>query len=326
MPFFYFQKSLLTLLCLLTFLQTGNISPKTQFRNFIIFIPQNEQKLGKIILDLLETHTPPLEQFFEISFTDTVNVKILSGKNELIAYQKAGLPIWAAAAYLTNAKTILVKSPAWAGSLPTLETQFIHELVHAFVDAKFGKKPIPRWYNEGLAEYLGGKRLNLVNSLKLANARASGQLPGLDNIENVNRFPESQAHLAYLESLSATMYLHAQIGEANWANFHNRIRELGWETALGEFLGTDDIGFEVEWYQYVEENYRWMVVLNLDNLLWLAAVLVVLLGFGLMRLRNRRKLRRWEKEDRRLRQLTKPDETEKKTDTGNHAENLPSDE
>lgn len=326
MPFYYFQKLFWTLLCLSIFLQPGNALPDTQFRNFIISIPQNEQKLGKIIIDLLETHTPPLEQFFEISITDTIRVKILSGKKELAAYQKTGLPTWAAAAYLANAKTMIVKSPAWAGSLQRLETQFVHELIHAFVDAKFGKKKIPRWYNEGLAEYLSGQRLNLVNALKLANARATGQLPGFDEIENVNNFPESRAHLAYLESLSAIMYLQAQIGETNWANFHNRICEFGWETALHEFLGTDDIGFEVEWYKYVERNYRWLVVLNLDNLLWLAAVLVVLCGFFLMRLRNRRKLRRWEKEDRLNRQLPKPDETEEKTDTGNHAENLPNDD
>ena len=301
-------------------------SASTQYRNFIVTIPQNEQKLGKIIVDLLKIHTSPLEHFFEISVTDTVYVKILSGKKELEIYQKAGLPRWAAAAYLANEKTMVVKSPAWTGSLQSLEKQFLHELVHAFVDAKFGNHKIPRWYNEGLAEYLSGQRLTLVNSLKLANAQATGHLPGLDEIENVNDFPESQAQIAYLESLSAILYLQTQIGETNWADFHNRICTVGWENALRDFIGTDDIGLEVDWYKDLEKNYRWMMILNLDNLLWLAAVLVVLSGFILMRFRNRRKLRRWEKEERLNQPFSKPDETKKKTDTGNHAEHLPNDE
>jgi hypothetical protein len=87
----------------------------------------------------------------------------------------------------------------------------------------------------------------------------------------------------------------------NWLQpaFHRTVARAGWSAALSAFLQVDEIGLEVDWYRHLEDRYRWMVILNLEQLLWVGLVLVLLIGGWFLHLRNRHKLRRWEAEARR---------------------------
>lgn len=277
----------------------SRVQPVEYYRYFQLHWPPGAESLKENLLKMLNLYAPELERFFELDSPDTIRIVIVDRRAEWDAYQQQGLPRWAAAAYFSGTQTILMKSPRLGSSLAELEKQFRHELVHAFVDARFSRTPVPRWYNEGLAELWSGAQLDMLSGVKLANALAAGQIVGLDKIEMVNTLPRGKAELAYLQSLSAVLYLRDQLGEENWPAFQRAVARAGWSAALSAFLQVDDIGFEVDWYRYLEERYRWMVVLNLEHLLWVAVVLVLLIGGWFLHLRNRRKLRRWEAEARR---------------------------
>ncbi|NIU01716.1 MAG: hypothetical protein GWN62_30000, partial [Aliifodinibius sp.] len=59
----------------------------------------------------------------------------------------------------------------------------------------------------------------------------------------------------------------------------------------------DEIDFEIAWYRYIEDKYRWLFILNLENLIWVALLLVLFLGMYLIRYRNKKILEKWEYEE-----------------------------
>lgn len=265
---------------------------------FAIFYAPEDANTAQVIAGLLRHHGPRLEAFFGLKIPGAARIVIARSREEFRDYGGEALPEWAAAVYLPAQKTVLVKNPTWAGSLASLENDLVHELSHLFIDIKFAAFPLPLWYNEGLAKYLSGEQLDMIRSLTLSNAAYTGQLIPLDQIEQLIRFHRAKAELAYIQSLSALLFFKEMIGgETRWRQFHDLAAAKGWEAALQETRDIDGYYFEAMWIQHIEDEYRWMVVLNLDNLIWVALVLVLLLGFALSRLRNRRKVSRWEREE-----------------------------
>ena len=59
----------------------------------------------------------------------------------------------------------------------------------------------------------------------------------------------------------------------------------------------DENDFEYEWFQYIKKKYRFHFLLDFDNYLWVIILLLFVIGFILIRRRNRRTIRRWEYED-----------------------------
>ena len=266
--------------------------------NFLVqYSPENE-KTARAIAELLKFHRQRLEQFYQLQLAETATILIAASPSDFQAYSQYNLPQWAAAACIASENLILVKSPSWSGSLPGLEKDFLHELSHLYFAHKFKGQHLPLWYNEGLAEYLSGARIEMMQAYKISNALLAGQIADFEDIEQLLHFSQPKAELAYLQSLSATLYLAEMLDErgSNFQSFNQAIVQNGWAVALQESLGTDDIGFEVQWYQSLEKEYRWMMLVNFENLLWIALIIVLFLGFYFMRLRNKKKIRRWNAE------------------------------
>jgi hypothetical protein len=66
---------------------------------------------------------------------------------------------------------------------------------------------------------------------------------------------------------------------------------------------TDEFGitlpeFEVRWSTWLRERYRWVVLLSRTEVYLGLLTLLFLLAFVIVKLRNRRKLARWEREEK----------------------------
>lgn len=266
--------------------------------NFRIYYSLENEKTALAVQKLIDFHRPRLEKFYNIQLSAPVNVVIAESRQAFQTYSQNSLPNWAAAVYISPQNLILVKSPSWSGSLPGLEKDFLHELSHLYLAHKFQGVSIPLWYNEGLAEYLSGAQINMMQAFKISNALFAGNIVDLADIESVLGFSQPQAELAYLQALSAVQYLNELLVQEgyNLQSFHEIIVQKGWSAALQECIGTDDIGFEVQWYQSLEKKYRWIMLVDFDNLVWIILVVVLFLALYLIRLRNKKKMRKWEEE------------------------------
>ena len=91
-----------------------------------------------------------------------------------------------------------------------LRRVLIHELTHSFVDLKTSKN-CPVWLQEGLAQYMEGKRTTQADRALLAKIAEARQLPTLNLVDRYFASADDRtADLLYLESLAFTEYLIAQ--------------------------------------------------------------------------------------------------------------------
>lgn len=269
--------------------------------NFRIFYSPQNEKTAAAVARMVEFHRARLEAFYGLQIAETASIIIAASPAEFREYGDARLPEWSSAAYILPENLILVKSPAWAGSLPQLERDFLHELSHLYFHQKFAALYLPLWYNEGLAEYLGGRRLEMADEIKLSAAVFSGKTIPLERIDSLLYFPQPKAELAYLQSLSAVLLLKETLDRegVGWGDFHELVLQAGWAAALQQSTGMDEFAFEEAWLRALEKNYRWLFFLNIDTLLWLILGVVFILSIYLIRRRNKKRLRRWEEQERR---------------------------
>ena len=61
--------------------------------------------------------------------------------------------------------------------------------------------------------------------------------------------------------------------------------------------GRDFIDFEVGWFAYLEEEYRWMILLNASNLIWFFLLLLFFAAFVRIKLKNQKTIDSWPKDD-----------------------------
>ncbi len=271
------------------------------YKNFTIYCSPEDQKTGEIVGDLLQNHIPRFEKFYEIKINDPVRIIIAASR---IAFRSAGnfnLPQWAGAAYIPHKNLVVVKSPSWAGSTLNLEKDILHELSHLYFDSKFQSIKIPLWYNEGLAEYMSGQHISMFNATKIANAIMTKEIPPLEEIDSLNSFSQAKANLAYLLSLSTIDFMNTHFfGTEDWHHFHNLILQNGWHWALEQKFGMNQLEFEVFWYRYIEDKYRWLVILNFENLLWFSLIIFLFFALYLVRWRNKKKIKKWAQEEETL--------------------------
>lgn len=297
------RKRIFPLLILCFFLSLSAFSQESgqlifEDGNFRIYYSSENEKTALSVQKLIDFHRPRLEAFYGMQLSASANVVIAESRQAFQTYSQNSLPDWAAAVYISPQNLILVKSPSWSGSLPGLEKDFIHELSHLYFAHKFRGIKIPLWYNEGLAEYLSGAQINMMQAFKISNALFAGNIVDLADMESVLGFSQPQAELAYLQALSAVQYLNELLTREGYdlQAFHEIIAQKGWSAALQECIGTDDIGFEVQWYQALEKKYRWIMLVDFDNLVWIILVVVLFLALYLIRLRNKKKMRKWDEE------------------------------
>ena len=240
-----------------------------------IYLPQHhvlvkfaaqDSSLGRQTQRIILHHYPRLLDFFETQ-PDSITIEIVKDNQRWREFEKIGAPEWARGVYLSINHTIALNLTNFGSSLPKLESVLVHELSHAFFDKAFKDSHTPNWLNEGLAEYLSGGIVEL-DPFVLASALQANSLPELAELENMHRFPRNKAQLAYMQCLAAVQYLFELLGDRR-AEFFRMVKDKGWHEALGEMLQMDEIDFELEWYEFAKKRYRWYVIFNLENLLWI---------------------------------------------------------
>jgi hypothetical protein len=265
-------------------------------KNFLIKYKLNGEKFALKIVSLIDENFDKMEAFYRIKPNFSVNIIIVESADEFKSYSQSQLPDWTGAAYLITQDVILLKTPTSKNL--NFKRDFLHELSHFFFHKKFNGENIPLWYNEGLAEYLSGKSIDLHSGLVLSNAIWAKTIVPFKEIDSLLLFSQQKAELAYVQSLSAVLFIKEKLNDPQkWSDFQEMISENGWTSTLTKSLNMDEIDFEISWYRHIEDKYRWLFILNVENLIWVILFIVLALGMYLIRNRNRKLLKKWEAEE-----------------------------
>jgi peptidase MA superfamily protein len=167
-----------------------------------------------------------------------------------------------------------------------------HEWAHLGLHGYLGDLRVPRWFDEGYAQWASGG-FDATEAWRLRVLLALGRAPEMDSLEL--RWPggREQAKTAYLLAASAVTYLLEESGERGLEIFLERWREgRSFDAALRETFGVTAGQFEEDWKRHVRDRYGWLFVSTRSAVFWMVLALVLLVMVRVRQPRNRERLAR----------------------------------
>ena len=228
------------------------------------------------------------------------------GVHAVLAHSPAALdaaiggvvPEWRAGVAVPSRHLLVIPSGEGTGvlsgeGLRTLRHEWAHLGLHQFL----GGLRIPRWFNEGYAEWAAGG-FDAMEVWQLRVGLAFGGTPALDSITLGWPGRRDQARTAYLLSASAVTYLLEGSGERGLAIFLERWREeRSFEMALRQTYGVTSGQLEEDWRAHVKSRYGWLFVLARSSVFWLLLGVVLIYMVRVRKVRNDEKLARLRAEE-----------------------------
>lgn len=207
-------------------------------------------------------------------------------------------PDWGAAAAFPAGKLMAVKSPDRFRYNKSLTELLRHEYAHLALSARTGIRNVPRWFDEGMAMMVSTE-WGWTNNLAMSKAALFDEFIPLEEIENLNRFNEGKASVAYAQSYLAVTYLFEEYGRETITIFLDEItRGSLIDEALMASIGSNYAGFEKEFQFYLKKRYNIATIFTDTMYFWLALAIIVIIGALLQYRRRRKYYKRWQDEEK----------------------------
>jgi hypothetical protein len=187
------------------------------------------------------------------------------------------------------------RSPSYPDN--TLEDVLRHEVAHVLIWRASSGRPIPRWFNEGLAT--AAERRGFRDQTQLYLHLASGSRLSLTELDRLFEGGQADQTRAYLLSGALIQHLLSEYGETAGA----RILELvgkgaSFETAFTDVTGQSPAVAEAVFWKRQRVWTIWIPILFSQETLWMAITLLAILAIQRRRKRNAERRKRWEEEEK----------------------------
>jgi hypothetical protein len=210
------------------------------------------------------------------------------------------IPQWGGGVAIPSRRmAVLPLQGSSSGGLEERDRTTLHEWAHLGLHDYLAGLRIPRWFDEGYAQWASGG-WDVEEAWRLRLALARGGAPPLDSLTLSWPVSESSARIAYLLSASAVEYLFAESGGRGAEVFLERWRASGdFESSIRRTFGLTTSRFETLWVAHVKERFGWFVVFSQTAVFWVIAAILLL---PVLRSKRRRRIER----TARLRALDPP--------------------
>jgi len=199
------------------------------------------------------------------------------------------------AAYAVPSRNLIVLDYSRLSADPgRLEAVTKHELVHLLLHRHIDADLLPRWLNEGVAQWISegiGELLARPRPGLLEKAVLSGSHLSLARMER--RFPSTRDGLllAYEQSHSIVRFIADRFGEEKLFQILDRMkRGSDIDAALQAVLSLDRRQLEKRWLETQRKPSPWLTFLarNIYSILFLFGALLTMVGFVRFLIRKRR--------------------------------------
>ncbi len=271
--------------------------PEAINREHFVYYVDNPRLVDRADSVLLRTRSQ-LQQLLQDTLDYRAEVHIVGDPNYFNHLVGGRFPHWGAAVAIPSRRMIIIKSPDRFNLNKPLEHLLAHEYAHLVIDRRTGYHRAPRWFNEGIA-MLVSTEWSWSDNLAMGRAAIFGGFLGLEEIENVNRFNESKAHVAYAQSYLSVQYLFREYGSMMVNRFLDVLAAgRSQDEALIAATGADTDEFEQELHTYFARQFNLTSLLMDTAFFWLGLAVIVIIAF-VMRYNKRRKYyKKWEEEER----------------------------
>ncbi|MEW6051993.1 MAG: hypothetical protein AB1644_13145 [Candidatus Zixiibacteriota bacterium] len=209
-----------------------------------------------------------------------------------------GFPDWGAAAAVAPLRRIVIKSPDRFRVNRSLGELLAHEYTHLVVEKRTGFYRPPRWFDEGMAMTMS-MEWSWSDNLAMSQAAVFGQFINLNQIDNVNRFGEGKAHVAYATSYLALEYFVRQYGLDAVNRFLDEIaRGKSVDSALIISTGATESEFDQDLRAALSSRFN-ITSLFMDTVyFWTALAILVVVGAYLKWRKRRTYYKKWRDEEK----------------------------
>lgn len=223
---------------------------------------------------------------------EQVNVWVLGDLDDFFEWNgvPSRAPEWAVGLSLTGRRTVLVLNNVGKdGQLVNTAQTFEHELAHVAIDMARGAHPVPRWFNEGFAQYHANE-WTLENSELVARSAASGVLTPMTDLTRSFPSHHNSTNLAYAQSHHFIRMLADRYGEEVFANILAQVRAgETFSVAFSVATGDDFESQSKEWRVNLGKNSSVLSVFADGTILFFGASLLFILAWGVRRRRSKLK-------------------------------------
>lgn len=261
--------------------------------NVKYFFPPNDSSFVKSISLIIQPEIENYENIFKHKLKNKIKIFFPDTEEDYTKLTGGRLPEWSGAVAISENRIIIIKPQKFIDNSRLLTT-IKHELIHIIIADKYFENNLPLWLNEGLATYLSNNFMEGNESLIISNAIAANKILELNKLNQLMQLNTASANLAYLEAKIAVEYLIKQIGISQLPNFLDDLNNSNnINIVFKKYLGYDLIDFEFYWYNYLKDKYEGMLVLNFDNMIWYVLILIVIVAFIIVKIRNYKKKKAW---------------------------------
>ena len=224
---------------------------------------------------------------------DDVTVVLAHTPEVLDALTGGVVPEWRAGVAVPSRRLLIVPTGEGPRVLdPEGRRVLRHEWAHLGLHAYLGDLRVPRWFDEGYAQW-ASSGFDFEEAWRLRILLATGDSPSLDSLTLTWPRNRTEAGAAYLLSASAVTYLLGDSGPRGLALFLDRWRSAGsFERAFRATFGVTTSQFEEDWRRHVKDRYGWLFVLSHSTVFWMALALVLLLMVRVRQRYNRERMAR----------------------------------
>jgi len=271
---------------------------KIEIPLFQIYYYKAEKNYAEELSILLRSSYEELSQKLELAVASPVKVFLCASDEVFGKLTGNYVPHWGAGVADPTQSVIVLKSPGLTEDRDGFPKLVKHELVHIMVgqSVKYPRK-LPRWFSEGIATLFSYDE-HFSSGKSISKALLSDSIIPLDEIDEVLKFHQAKAALAYEESYSFTLFLQEKFGLSALVNLiHALNNDLTFEKTFTQIFGAGLFELELEWYEFLEKKYRWRFLLDFETFLWIFILFLFIFVFVAIRLRNRGIMNRWEEEE-----------------------------
>ncbi|MCC6902386.1 MAG: hypothetical protein IT377_25670 [Polyangiaceae bacterium] len=228
----------------------------------------------------------------------TVYVARTAGEMAGLAPEGAPFPRYAAGvAYSDIGYVLLTIHPVEVNARHDLGEVFRHELAHVALHDAVGGRPVPRWFNEGVAVFVSGEG-SVTRLQTLWMATVANELLPLGRLEKTFPTDALGVSVAYAQAADIVRYLVRREDQQRFIALLERVRTGSeFERALNESYGVDLATLEFEWRQDVSKRYTFWPALFSGSVIWVGAIGLFVWGWRRRKKRAERTLERWGREE-----------------------------
>jgi hypothetical protein len=262
-----------------------------------ITYPQSSRQLARYTLNILRAANP---EYTEVFGPDHVPIKfrIFNAQEDFLRETASLLPNWANAVTFFPQKMVLIKTPDLNRlTLREYRQAVRHELVHLRQGSVVPLNLTPTWFNEGIAVYLTGES-HLTDRILLSRAIAQNRIIPLTELSDFLKYNRQQASLAYIESTTVIEFLIQVYGFGVLHKLFQKLSEnRSFEQSLFLTTGLELSELDSFWQKYILKRYRWIFLLDIQNMIWLILPLLAVFVYFIKVARNKTIIQKWNNEE-----------------------------